>query len=378
MRKLFFAKLALFILPFTLYFVPTVGTGLYAGEFTPLRQVVEMQATQSRVLYGPAYWEDQYTYKLLSVKLRHPKVVTIGSSRIMQFRSLFFNKQPAAFFNAGGAVRSLEELQNFIDTLENDEFPSIMIIGLDQHWVNPTASWQSWATDAWLDANVGGFTLSRALSTSWSIYNDYQRDRIQLDAIFRREDPVSGAIGVGINALIAGNGFRNDGSHQEGSQFVQATTSQINLQQAQAANVHFSGAKVVDEAKMIEMEHILQQLAAHDVFVIGFSPPFVGRIYDEMQADGNYLYLAEQAARFEALFGRYGFAYFDFTDGEPLGATDQTMLDIYHSSEYIALKTYYEILQALPTRLEAYSDLQFIEAAIQDSTTPLLVFDRWF
>lgn len=380
MKARFALKFAFFMLPFALYFVPTVGIALFIGGFMPLRQVIEMQMGEAPVLYGPAYWEDQFAYKLLAMKRRRPEIVIVGSSRVMQWRSEFISKRPNTFYNVGGAVRSFQELEAFVNALESNEFPKIILIGLDQHWLNLNFTRVTWATDSWLDENIGGLNLRRALDTSGRMFSDYLQGNIRPSALFLRQDPLLGATALGLGAVMNGDGFRNDGSRQVGipyvgnSNHVQTELSE-QLTFLQLTNPLFLQGNNIDEENLVVLERILQQLKSQNVFVIGFSPPFVSAIYGEMIQEGTYNYLNDAVTALEKLFESYSFAYFDFTDGSKLGANWTNMLDAFHSSEYISLVSYIQILQELPTVLDDYSDLDVLKKISSDVKDPVRVFD---
>jgi len=100
--KPFWLKLCLFALPFVLAFVALTGILIYSGESMPLAMVVAMQQGETPVLYRPRYGNRDLTFKLMSVEARHPEVLALGSSRVLQFRSVFFNLDTSVFYNGAG------------------------------------------------------------------------------------------------------------------------------------------------------------------------------------------------------------------------------------------------------------------------------------
>ena len=134
----FLLRLALYALPFAIPFVLLSGFLIYTGEAMPLWMVAQMQMGDAPVLYRPRYGNRDLDFKTLSANLRQPEIMTVGSSRVLQFRSLFFDKQPRAFYNAGAPAWQLEQVRQLLDGLTFT--PRILIVGLDQPWFNEAYS----------------------------------------------------------------------------------------------------------------------------------------------------------------------------------------------------------------------------------------------
>ena len=58
------------------------------------------------ILIGLAY-SNVKDIKLIITEHRNPKIMALGTSRVMQFRDFFFNN-PEFFYNAGGAVSEIK------------------------------------------------------------------------------------------------------------------------------------------------------------------------------------------------------------------------------------------------------------------------------
>src|SRR3954471_10992001 len=123
MKRKLLQQLLIFIAPFLAYFGTTGSLAFYSGEFTPLRQVAAMQSGDIPVLYGRAYKDNYFTYKLVATEMRTPEVLVLGSSRTNQFRSKFFNKKSAAFYSASQAVQSIYETRQFLESLDKNKLP---------------------------------------------------------------------------------------------------------------------------------------------------------------------------------------------------------------------------------------------------------------
>jgi len=67
---------------------------------------------------GTGLWmSDEFNrYKMEALKRRRPAVVSLGSSRVMQFRQFMF--APLTFYNAGGLLQDATDLYAYVDLLD--------------------------------------------------------------------------------------------------------------------------------------------------------------------------------------------------------------------------------------------------------------------
>mgnify|MGYP000149104530 CR=1 FL=1 len=126
----FLLRLTLYTLPFAVPFLLLTGFMVYTGESMPLRLVAEMQMGDAPVLFRPRYGNRDLDFKTLSANLRQPDILAAGSSRVLQFRALFFNQQPRQFYNTGAPAWTLDQVQQLLNNLTYT--PRILILGIDQ------------------------------------------------------------------------------------------------------------------------------------------------------------------------------------------------------------------------------------------------------
>ncbi|MEM7391341.1 MAG: hypothetical protein AAF492_03250, partial [Verrucomicrobiota bacterium] len=133
--KPFAFKLVLFAFPWLLL-IGGIGLVFFAAEETvsPDRAIQKQTADRS-IIYGPAYSNPNPSYKFKAAVARKPEVLALGTSRVMQFRSWLFTQKPDAFYNAGGAVTKLPDIQQFLALIEPD--PKVILLGLDHYFFNP-------------------------------------------------------------------------------------------------------------------------------------------------------------------------------------------------------------------------------------------------
>jgi hypothetical protein len=85
--------------------IPTILVSIgsfYIGEAIPVSLVVEMQRNAvSPIIYYPTGSRQEIMYyKYIATVSRRPEILILGSSRVFQFRSEFFNEQSGKVYNA--------------------------------------------------------------------------------------------------------------------------------------------------------------------------------------------------------------------------------------------------------------------------------------
>src|SRR5947208_3342599 len=113
MVRTFLAKLALLFVPFLVVLGVPATVMWRAGEFDSPASVAARQMQSPDTLYLTAYSNGWQRLKSLSTAVRKPDVVAVGTSRVMQFRAGFF-KDPASFYNAGGAIYEAPQFRDFL------------------------------------------------------------------------------------------------------------------------------------------------------------------------------------------------------------------------------------------------------------------------
>ena len=378
MKPSFLAKLILFVLPVAVVLSIPVALAVQMGEAMPVRGVIAAQRGDSPVLYGVTDREPIVAYKLLATTTRRPDVLVLGSSRVLQFRAGFLDRNPAAFYNAGGEGWGIDEIRTVIDHLDRDHAPKILILGLDQVWFNQ--DYESWEEAPILTTDDLSVSLSRLIPSTRKSIDALIAGDVEMNDVLHPQEWLYGDAALGLDALRSARGYRNDGSHQEGDLLRNPALGDLarehDIENAPEGWRQFVQGNDVAGPMLAQLDALLTSAQDRGMTVIGLGPPFMPTIYHIMIDGGKTDYLPKSAASIDALFRQHGFRYFDFTDPTAAGGTDAELYDGWHSSELLSLRLYIAMLKAMPETLGPYSDLAALEQIAAQAENPLIVFDE--
>src|SRR5262249_41842465 len=132
----FLRHLAAFSIPPALALLAGEGVLQGSGEAWPIDRVISFQREHPRSLFLRAVDQLFYASKYRGVLAHAPSVLVVGSSRTMKFRAGMFGDRAAAFFNAGGMVNSLDDLEDFTVSFPPPRPPDVLIVGVALWWLN--------------------------------------------------------------------------------------------------------------------------------------------------------------------------------------------------------------------------------------------------
>lgn len=342
-----------------------------------MSMIVQMQMGEDPVLYRPRYGNRDLEFKLLATNTRQPEIVAVGSSRILQFRSLFFNRDTSAFYNAAGPAWQLEHVVALVEGLEYA--PRVLIVSLDQPWFN-----HAYPGDPFEPSLAPTSDFDHIFMVNRSVMQAMLEGQpLDIRQMLERREPAYGGLALGLRAIRDGHGFRNDGSEQYGDFFVARHLTPENerarhLSLLENGQDMYARGSEVSESALQQLDRFLQYCDERGIFVIGFLPSFMPALHQEMVAGGQHQYVEALPHHLEPLFQSHGFAFFDFTDGAALHATDGDFIDGWHASERINLRLYTEMARALPDVLGAYSDMEWLAATDASASDTFNVFGNQF
>jgi len=176
-------------------------------ENNTFKEIVSRQIKNNSI-YGTALNQNSFLYKLELINNIKPKVIVLGSSRVMQFRKESFN---TSFVNAGGGMNHLNEGYDFLNSMYKIHKPEYIILGLDFWWFNDDFNQpKSFAYHKNTGNTIDFHKISKTIT--WLIKG---KIKFSLRTIFDNNKIVNQYTNydnLGFDAIATSDGFRKDGS----------------------------------------------------------------------------------------------------------------------------------------------------------------------
>lgn len=359
---LFAARAALFFAPVALVLGALEAALWRTGESWPAARVVEAQGLQPDAVFLRGLLDQSFhAYKLAGLQRARPRILALGSSRVMKLRGPMFGDDAAAFYNAGGLVVNVEDLAAFVEGLPGELLPRVVLLGVDMWWLNavkPAERHLSWAAseDGALDWRGHLFALRAILR------RPAQAGRLWRALEAEDEDR------IGIEARISGEGFRADGSLAGGRPaprapqawgFVDRERPPI-ARQIRRGIGFFPVSDGVSPARLARLRDAVAALRDRGVLVVGFGPPVYSGAAELLEADPRHRRLwREYREHVPRVFEELGQPFVDASTPAVLGLDDRYMTDGFHAEETFHLHLLRRVLadgraaRALPAALAA-------------------------
>src|SRR3989344_5157986 len=364
----FIFKVVVFLLPIALLFAFPVTVFLLGREEYSTKMAVQMQSIDPEIILGKAYTDTDNTaifYKTQLVREKNPEIITMGSSRTMEFRKEFFSN-PESFVGASFSAAHTGQFEGFIRNLP----PSVhlIVLGLD-HMIFRG----DYVARAPNDAMTMGKMFSDFFVFDWRwIYYDYARRRFNFSELLERNRNSSH---IGLSALLDGNGYRGDGSYSYQKKLADPERRELLAADIQA---HLDALKndrnsyeYTADISIPALEALDRALAAareRGITVIGFLPPYSHSVYLEMLSKDDVYRDAvfELPRELGTVFKKYGYQFYDFSDDTVLGGSKDEYIDPDHPTDKLDLR----LLIYLAKRSRAlgpYVDITKAEALLENT-----------
>ena len=310
-------------------------------------------------------FDDYAQYKLAETLDRKPEVLVLGSSRVMQFRASLFTgcaARSACFYNAGGALPSIQSGLAFLRGLDRGGQPKVLLLGIDLWQFNP-------AFDR-LKHEIVVFDRSptRSLDADLAVTRRFIgmafRDAEIRAVIFGQVPTIPGTSGV--VAITRGSGFRQDGSYDYGPSVTATTRNESPsarvaevVSRVPAGCCRFERFEESDRASLVELDELLQLAAARGIQVIAFTPPFADAVVDALEADPvDRAGVTDVRQTLEAVFAKRGVPFRWAPSTSSVGCADDEVWDGSHASEVCDARLLAAILEdhSVAATLSSYAD----------------------
>lgn len=274
-------------------------------------------------------------------KRRKAQVLAIGASRVMQIRSNVINPT-YSFYNAGGAVRTSDEFNLFIDKINYN--PELVVISVDQFDFNKNYSDTHEAFNPHC-YDAPSFSVSDMFLKCRAYWLDVLSNKITKEA-FSGDN-------IGITARVKKNGFQSDGSYLysfEEHNPKLASDYQFENTKWRIENKvqRFQAGSHIDHDYLMRFDDFLLKCQSRNIKVIAIIPPFALSINELLKKDGDYKYMDEIYPELSKIFSKYrDCELYNFQTVE--GICDDNYIDGFHGDCVVYNKIISTIISKEPS-----------------------------
>lgn len=237
---------------------------------------------QNDSIYGSALNENYFSYRLAMIKLQRPDILAIGSSRVGQLKSKYFN---ASFYTAANSSNNLSEMHQFIQEVLSIYDPQWVILGIDPWWFNkrfPDPSSLSYQT---LQGDeIRSEKIKNAL---WLLLQNKLPIRAEFFHASQISSPYTAKDSLGIRAISSSDGSFVDGSYFYASTLYRPERFQDpafnnTIWRIQNSHSQFVHGQEVDPARIELFGSIVAMLKAKNIQTIIFFAPIAHGVFEVM------------------------------------------------------------------------------------------------
>ena len=302
--KRFIIKIVVFLLPIMLICIP-IGLLLkvYGESYVNFERIITDDKYE---LIGQKFSESNTLgIKTIIANKNKPKVVAIGSSRVLQFREEMF-KEP--FYNYGYTTTSNGTILPSLNLITENSPPKYLILGLDQ-W-NFNKKWDKREYPSYVSRNTNIKNIS---FTSIPAF---------LKEVLESKNVLSIPEGmVGLNAVNYNNGFRRDGSRDYGNRIEKLELNDTTLEDYQFKNTlsriqngnnRFDYGENIDLSDLKYIIDIIEHCKNKNINLFIYMPPFAPSVWAAMERSENYNYIKEADKKVKRICNTYHVPYLIF------------------------------------------------------------------
>lgn len=352
--KKFLYRLLIFCAPYLILLIFLVIIISESREFYDIDEVIKNQINnEEEYLFGRAYIPENNYFKFQNCIRRDPEIIALGSSRVMQFREQFFSN--VKFYNVGGVVNYIEDLNTFIKNYPLNSKLKIIILGLDQWWFNQE---YNNFKDTTLIVNNSDYFKKVSLLNMLQKFPLKQfmvtvsDGKIPLKSFFVANS-TDCYTAYGINGVAKRNGFRNDGSRHYGK--IDLSDSSFwdykfrdTFSRIKQGIARFEYGQAIDSRATKELEKFFFECKKRNIYVVSFLPPFATDVFDRMKnMNKEYRYLFSLYDTLAPVSKDFHFPIYNFSSFAQIdiNMNNEEITDGFHGSEKAYLRLYIKMMQ---------------------------------
>ena len=330
--------LIIFII-YSLLFIFSYTFIVKTGENLSIQDVIKLQNKEPH-LYAQIADVSTFDYMLELLKLKKPKIIAIGSSRVMQFRQEMFKN---SFVTTGGVMPNVRSGRVFLEEMLKIHKPDKIILGLDIWWFNPNYTYNKYEVEKYNKEKKN--TLHQIDMIIKYVFDG----KIKLSELIlpgRYKNKKLNIRTIGYSAYKNGDGTMPDGSHFYGADYYSGTKTvndekfKNTFDRIENGNGRFQTGENVDKNALGELNKIIEICENNNIKLILFFPPFANSVYEKMQSKSNdYKYIDN----LKKYLNNKKIKYFDFENPDKLNSCNCEFIDGFHGGNV----TYAKIAMAL-------------------------------
>ena len=372
--KKFFIRSFIFSLPI----ISLLGISTYilwiSGELISLDKIVNKKGY---FVAGLSYGNPLRYVKLNTLIQKSPQIIVMGSSRVSLWRDKFFNE--GLFYNAYVGGNQIEDYLIFLKKIPTNKQPKVIFVGFDSDLFDNYAcpinnsetikNLEYQYTKEYRKSN--GFRVWKYGYTQ--IYKDYFTNRFKLKDLKNTNDR------IGLNALVNGNGFRNDGSYLNNKLISELIKNPIKPEERLLKEHGLNKVGKISCSDKLnysfdEVDKFLKEAKSRGIYVVGFLTPYARII---LKNTGLSNYKNDQSAYLGMRFNKYGYNFYNFSDPDINRGDliDDEMIDPSHGSEKTGLRMLLYMLEN-ESKLEDYANINYLKKMLTNSKNNFFVFEQ--
>lgn len=347
-----------FLTPLLLLLLSFEGAFWMAGDSWPMAKVAAAHEGRTSLLIRPQLFAQSYAFKFHRMRALKPDVICLGTSRVLQIRSLLFASGTTSFYNGGGMLGSFADIHGFTEALREGSLPKpkVIIFGIDPWWMKtglpPVQT--TWDKDS---QYADSFFIPEAHITA--VRAAFKQKGIMwpgsLGSAFAPA-PHSGYPAVGSAALTKGVGFRIDGSYQyapdiiisyleKGPVYEDRETPPV-IDRLRNHKEQFTPASGLNHNMLAELITDLKALREMGVEPHIILPPWANECFAQLDKDQEaHGWWQDYKTVMPEMLRKAGFNCEGPSRPQDYGLEDTTMWDGFHPSEVLMARIIHRLAE---------------------------------
>ncbi|PCJ61799.1 MAG: hypothetical protein COA79_05745 [Planctomycetota bacterium] len=323
------------LLFFLILFFPFLIYLYQVGESQDLLSVVKKQKNNSKkIIYGSNLHHDHRQYKKILLNESNPRIIALGSSRVLQFRQYMFTDE---FINMGKGMNTINDGLDLASEI-NAKNIDLILLGID-FWMFIKSEVKH--HDYLVKPKLNSYTPTLndvSLLMKWMIngkvsFNDFHNTLM------------NGSHHIGISGG-QGNGFGPDGSYYYTREISGQANNDIAFkntsQRIKSGKNQFKYSDEISILKFNKFLKLITLLKKGNKKLILFFPPLAEPIYKQMnKMEKEYLYILKLKLKLK----ENEIKYYDFSSASKLDSNVGEFIDGFHGGEVTSLRILRQIMQ---------------------------------